>query len=546
MKESVLFFALDQADAADRLRRRWALALCLAAMAAAGAAAVVLGTRWGTGVSNDSIYYLAGARNLAAGRGFSSDGARGKVDPITHWGPGLPAVLAALAALGADPWAADRGVNAMAMAANVALVGAIVWRGTRGSILPAVAAAGLALTGADFVHAHLRLWSEPPFLTAMLLALWAVAEDIETPRWPVLIGGGLAAGLAYLVRYAGVSIVLTGCLALLLFTRSGGGWRGWVEAAKRAVIFGAAAAAVIGPWVVRNAVVAHEAVGREIGWGGVPAEKWAELRDTAAGWVWREPVADDPAARWLAGAVALAATVLWTLYRRRVPAPPVASYGLNRGPATAGVFLLFAAVYLPFLILSVVAFDPAVPFTGRMLLPAAVCLIVAGACYAAQFDRLPTFARVPCGIALTAAVTGLLVLNGITAGAEVSAARERGLGYASPSWVGSPILDAVRALPDGARIYTNGPDAVRFFAGQRAVLSPQREGNSADVPTQIDRMVASLRESDGVLVWFGRITHRTYLVPEEELLKRVAARAKLVQVYRGRDGSIWRVAEGEK
>src|SRR3546814_20423835 len=58
----------------------------------------------------------------------------------------------------------------------------------------------------------------------------------------------------------------------------------------------------------------------------------------------------------------------------------------------------------------------------------------------------------------------------------------QGVGYASRSWVDSPTMRAVAALPADAVIYSNGPDVIAYVLKRRAHSIPRR----FDLRTELD------------------------------------------------------------
>ncbi|HVQ39512.1 MAG TPA: hypothetical protein VMS31_18380, partial [Pyrinomonadaceae bacterium] len=89
---------------------------------------VWLATRFGIGITPDSTVYLDAAHNLLNGRGLTALTGRGEFEPLTHYPPLYPAVLALLTRLGI--WFGAQSVegtarvlNSFIFGANVLLVG---------------------------------------------------------------------------------------------------------------------------------------------------------------------------------------------------------------------------------------------------------------------------------------------------------------------------------------------------------------------------------------------------------------------------------------
>ena len=87
-------------------------------------------SRWGLGTSPDSIVYIAGARSLADGTGFSLISSGGNPVPIAQYPPAFSGALAILSAIGVDPLDGAAILNAAVLAVNTCLSAALVYRAT--------------------------------------------------------------------------------------------------------------------------------------------------------------------------------------------------------------------------------------------------------------------------------------------------------------------------------------------------------------------------------------------------------------------------------
>lgn len=201
---------------------------------------------WAPGVPGaDGAFYHQYARILAAGAGFVNlDGS-----PHIRWMPGWPLVLGGLYRLfGSDPkvgmWA-NAGFDAGA-AALLALLGARLF-GRRTGLL----AGGLYAAWPGMAYYAATSFAEPLFnglwVGALLLLAQAGAADDRRPQR--FAAAGALLGLATLVK-AEVPALGPALLVYLWRVR-----RSPSDFARNAVALGALAAALIGPWTVRNYVV---------------------------------------------------------------------------------------------------------------------------------------------------------------------------------------------------------------------------------------------------------------------------------------------------
>src|SRR5437879_1284014 len=109
-----------------------------------GIVMLLFSTRWGVGLSPDSVAYIAAARDLLNGHGYTT----------ILWAPLFPMFVTAIGLFRVDPLVGARGLNAVLFAANIALVGIIVRRYTRGLPLPSFLAGFFMLTSADMLAIH--------------------------------------------------------------------------------------------------------------------------------------------------------------------------------------------------------------------------------------------------------------------------------------------------------------------------------------------------------------------------------------------------------
>ena len=192
---------------------------------------------------NDDAVYLLLARALRQGhyRELFYVGT-----PIhSQYPPGYPALLAILGAPADGEIGLLIAVNILLSCAALVLAFDVMRRWS----LP-VALAGVAVLALNpsLIEAASRLQSEPLFMAAVLLALWALRPDApEKYRWVAVV----AAIVAALTRSAGVAVV-AGVVMYFLTTRA---WR-------HALALTLAAALTLGPWLTWTIVAPQKVVGR--------------------------------------------------------------------------------------------------------------------------------------------------------------------------------------------------------------------------------------------------------------------------------------------
>lgn len=204
---------------------------------------------YGIGISPDSVGYIAVARNLADGNGFTDyQGNAFVIQP-----PLFPIALASVELLsGIDPEEGARFLNALVAGCTVGLGGFVLLRFVRG---PLVVLGGLAiLFSTPQIAVSTYAWSEPLFNLLVLIFLTIIISHSSLGRREVVFLGVVTA-LACLTRYIGYSLVATGVILILI---QGGGGR---TKLINSLLFGAISVFPIGMWLIRNWIVSSTLFG---------------------------------------------------------------------------------------------------------------------------------------------------------------------------------------------------------------------------------------------------------------------------------------------
>jgi len=194
----------------------------------------------------DEREYIAIARHLVSGQGYTSDG----LTPTAYRAPGYPLVLAALTALGLDV-VGLRITNFALLAGALWLLYHLLRR--EGFGLAGLLAPILLLGYPAIFYTAGTLYPQTLAMTLLLLAL-VLATDRAHP-WRGAILGGLAFGYAILVVPTFALKLPFFALATLLYRRRGWpGWRGLWRALGPPALLCAVALSLLLPWAARNAV----------------------------------------------------------------------------------------------------------------------------------------------------------------------------------------------------------------------------------------------------------------------------------------------------
>ena len=491
-------------------RRGRRLPLLVTAMGAACAVLLLLWTTaHGLGVSPDSTVYVETARSLMAGEGFRAHG-----EPMTHFPPFYPLLLAIAGLVGSDFLESARILHAVLYGLNLALCALAVQTITQRNLAATLGVVGLLLASAPMLEVHAMVMSEAPFLTLSLAGYLLLAAHLAKPSRRLLTLAAAALGLAVATRYVGVALLPPMVLALLLLGRRS-------RAARLAdvLLASAVAGAPLAVWVWRNLQQAGTATNRSLAFHPVGLMHLKTFITTlhdlalplaAPGWL---------KALHLMAALALCLIAAVSLRRRAALKAAAVPRGLALGLVAVG----FAVSYLLLLSASLSLFDAHTPVDARILLPAFLFLVLAG------FGLACTLARARDGRVLGWAMLGLLGLCiAVNAGQALTQAkqiRRQGLWYASPAWRASATLAYVAGLPAELRLYSNGADVIRFITQREAVMLPVVTEPMTREPSplrerELARVCREVQAREALVVYLDGVDWRWYMPEAQELATR--------------------------
>ena len=479
---------------------RFAFPTLLAILAICAMASLYIATPAGAGLANDSVAYIAGARSILQGKGYSDIWLDSSLEAITHYPPLLSLCLAGLGLLGVDPLRGARILNIILFGANTILIGLLGWRMTRSRAAGGWLAA-LFMLNASLLRVHLFAMSEAPYITLSLAAfLFFDLYFARQRQTRMLILAGVSSGLAFLTRYSALALLPTFILALFLFHNT---WRTRLTAAG---LFLAGALPWMAAWFIRNLLAAGNATNRTFQYHPItadnilpgffntsqflmPVEPWRQALSKIGLWEWAITVLGLAILFWLAGR-------FWLYLKPQPAAPAVEILAFTTG--------LYGLGYLCAVLFSMSFFDASTKFQPRILAPLYVCLLILLVGFGTWLWQKKNRASQAVVLLLAVVMLGFSVYSTAQALTDFKSA---GQGYASWKWHDSLIMASLKALPAGVAIYTNTPPAVYLVTGRASrvlptPVDPVDNHVRADYAKNVAEMRADLLSGRAVLALF--------------------------------------------
>ncbi len=469
--------------------------------------------RYGVGISPDSAAYLSAARNLLAGRGYlAHDGG-----PFAAWPPLFPTLLAAIGLSGADVTPAARWLNAVALGGTVFVCG-LWFAGHLKSRWLLVGAMCSILFSPTLLSVASMAWTEPVFVLLIVLFLWRLPIFLRRHTLRSLGITCLFAGLCALQRYIGISLIVTGLIAVLFFMPSAS----LRERLKYAVPFGLVSSLPLAVWATRNYALTGRFSGPRVSSPFSLGEDLRAAADTVTQWFLPDFV---PFSLRLFVVAVFLLSVIGTLvwYRRCVD-------GEGNGVWPAGLFI---AVYVPLLAYGHQrgVFDE--PINNRYLAP--VSVVIFWLVFAALDRALVLWARTLTFQRVTVICVAIWLVYPAAEAYETIRVRVRhGAGqYSTAAWQEMQIVAWLRTHPLEGILRSNAPDALYALVGVCGYISPHRTWDMQDY-------AASLSSTENeYLVWFAGLP-RSYLYDLEELRTML----HIEEVVSLPDGGLYRLRPG--
>lgn len=500
------------------LREKGFLSL-LIVLSVTGMVLVLVSTsRYGVGISPDSVVYISVARNLAAGHGCVFDGG----NPYTQCPPLFPMLLAAPGLVGIDPAIGARFLNATAFGAIVFVSGMFFSTCLKSKLLAVVATCAVLLSH-GLLSVCAMAWTEPLFVLLIALFTLQMTAFLRHRRRASFVAASLLAALCLLTRYPGVAVIPPGVVLLLAPISD----KGIASRIRQTAGFLVISCTPLALYCLRN----YRLTGMLTGY---PREHSIHTV--------RENVTDaaDVATRWFLGhelPVSVRTIILAALLLLVIGALLLFHTRHMTGARCdclcvwpAGLVVL---TYVPLILYTHQVGVVEEAINDRYLVPIAVPLLWF---LFTGIDRLVLLLSrlrgkgvllqwIPIGLCMLWVVFYPAVRTSRTIRAS---ARHGAGGYSTTGWEESPLVRWLRDRPLEGSIHTNAPDALYALTGVTALVSPRK---SSDIREFQDSLSSGRAE---YLVWFSGKPRRRLFSLED-----LAAELPMEDVATFPDGGVY-------
>jgi len=473
---------------------------------------------WGLGVSEDSVHYLSGARGLLNGQGYRSDL---RNEPITYFPPLFSFLTACIGSiLKLDALHAARILQILLFGVNAALVGYFLKQIT-GSAKISLIGVWLMLTSNAMFNVHSMAWSEPLFFSFLFPGFYCLHRYFENEKKQYLIFAAALIALASLVRYAGVSVISTGLVMILLFHP-----RGFAARAKDGLIFFVVSYLPSALWFVRNLLTAGELANRDLGFHVPSSRYFNQAMNTISTWILPEEI--PPSIRHFVFRVILLALLglfLFLVFKKSKgqAAGILANHPSFRFVVSMIIFVIFNAGLL---IVHLFLMNVNTQANDRHFSPFYVACLMSALIVLTEWLKVSLHPKIlkSAFVFLLVAVTSFNLFAFQRNWIEMY---RNGKAFTSRQWKTSPTLARVSTLPEKVLIYSNDPSIIYINTGRPAARLPRkfnkqhtRRGEEAKPAKTYFPRIANVKrrlESREGFVVFFLDRHRWYNASQEDL-----------------------------
>lgn len=410
-------------------------------------------TKWGAGLISDTFQYVASARNLVVGNGFSIPYGDGELEPMTKYPPMYSIVLAVFELGGATALQNARWVNMLLFGVNTYLI-FISSQKLTGSYFFALLASVLFSISFVLIEVHSWALSEPLYICLTLCTFLLLEKYFKETKRIWLILASLLAASAFLTRYVGLSLVVAAAVVILL------GNRGIKQKLMDILLFGLVATLPVVVWTVRGYRLTETLNDRTIAYHPLTLKNYGSAIDVVMKWFLPSPFVEGNekllliliSVLFLSGAI-----VYWLRFSSDRPLASLHDLRPKKRIILLHIAYLFA--FPAMIVFSKTWVDPEIGLSDRVLSPMLVSLLVLLVTLLSflwnRFRKTRVLVLLISFGLITYYLTGTIL--------GVQRWHEGGIGIARRGWNRSEVIQALRTYSSYS-IYTNSNSSLYLWS----------------------------------------------------------------------------------
>ena len=420
---------------------------------------------YGIGIRTDSVAYLWSARDLAHGIGLGTVDAFGEFQPLNHYPPLYPVLLALFEFLKIDPMVGARWLGAMFIGLLIVIFIVILYRLTERSFWFPTLGALVLLFMAALWDTNLSAMTEPLYLTCSLTGIIYLDNYSTTKRRCWLLLAAVLFSLSFLARYIGISVITAGILFLLLQNNAD-----FRRKLVDVLILGGIGVVPLATWLLRNYLLTGSGTDRSVQYVAIATQEWQSTFNTLRSWV--DPIRVVIKVNLLYMVILVIALGIAFFFIRRK-----ASRSERIDTNLPMLLFLYAGIYLVLAVVSRLLFDPTIPlYEDRILYPfltAVFFLVQYGLHLLLKYlqGRSLLLAVFMAGF-LVIIVWGFVHSNSsakfpyFRPAQPILQSHYNGLGLQFRPYLMEPFKKAVAQLPEGTLFFADDVERLYFYTGK--------------------------------------------------------------------------------
>lgn len=489
-------------------RRRYVLVAVIIFAGACGSALMYWITAQGVNASPDSLNYVEVARNLLQGNGFFAfDKA------MTHYPPGYSLLLSGVGFFTqGDILLAARLIAIFLFGVNLSLLAFLAYICTKQSWVAMGCVILIFLSSVPTLSVHAAALSEAPFITFSIAGFIFLAHHTVRPNAYLLVLASLMIGFAAATRYIGIVLFPVVILAIFLL-----GNQSFKRKVRDSFVFAIIACAPLLFWLIRNVYIAQTATNREFGFHPIGLHHAKIFITCMHNFIL--PISSISIIQrtiYVVIAVMLIVVSCMILYKKGY----IKQNAMSVSIILPSILIIYFLLYVVFLIVSISFVDASNDPDYRILLPiylplTVVCLSIFKSLSVVLNQRLIWYGYV---LVMLFSVS----INAARAIPMAADIHSHGSGFTARYWTESKTLAALAEVPTIIKIYSNGPDVIRFLVGRHTLPIPTKGTmgtlqENKEYQEQLNKMINDCKEGRAIIAYFNRLSWRTYLPSKQEI-----------------------------